>query len=141
MRESSLVPRVQNNEPASSPRAEYDGHNFIMFKWICTNTPQSLVLTSRTYLRDLLEVDPKYRLGSRGKRGGSRDVMSHPWFTGVDWKSIAKVQLRLSFVSLPAPEIPHRIPHHVCIQTNFQYSTHRRRRDSDKEPIREFPRF
>jgi protein kinase A len=41
---------------------------------------------ARSLVKKLLEPNPARRYGSL--RGGAKDVMSHRFFTGVDWKAV-----------------------------------------------------
>ena len=53
---------------------------------------------AKDLIRRLLTADRSRRLGNL--RGGARDVMSHRWFTGVDWGTLERR-------AIGAPIIPH----------------------------------
>jgi hypothetical protein len=47
-------------------------------------------------LSQLLRKDPKYRLGG-GERDG-QEIMEHPFFYNIDWKSLYNREIRPPFV-------------------------------------------
>lgn len=53
---------------------------------------------AKDLIRRLLNADRSRRLGNL--RGGALDVINHRWFTGVDWMTLERRQIR-------APIIPH----------------------------------
>ncbi|XAO24319.1 hypothetical protein I312_103117 [Cryptococcus bacillisporus CA1280] len=46
---------------------------------------------AKDLIRGLLTADRSKRLGNL--RGGAKDVMGHPWFAGVDWKSLERKEI------------------------------------------------
>lgn len=56
--------------------------------------PAYLSANARSILQALLERDPRLRLGSA--RGAS-ELKSHPFFAGVDWKALEKMQVEAPF--------------------------------------------
>lgn len=56
-------------------------------------------------IRGLLTADRSKRLGNL--RGGAKDVMGHPWFAGVDWKSLERKEIG-------APIVPRVASMGVC---------------------------
>jgi len=59
--------------------------------------PAQLSSMARDFIDRLLCVDPSRRLGCL--KGGSKDVRTHPWFTGLDFKALEAKQH-------PAPYVP-----------------------------------
>lgn len=51
---------------------------------------------TKDLIRRLLTPDRSKRLGNL--RGGAMDVMMHPWFSGVDWRSLEKRQIRAPII-------------------------------------------
>ncbi|OWZ29198.1 protein kinase A [Cryptococcus neoformans AD2-60a] len=46
---------------------------------------------AKDLIRGLLTADRSKRLGNL--RGGAKDVMGHPWFAGVDWRSLERKEI------------------------------------------------
>ncbi|ORY28135.1 kinase-like domain-containing protein [Naematelia encephala] len=51
---------------------------------------------AKDLIRGLLTADRTKRLGNL--RGGAKDVMSHPWFAGVDWGSLERKEISAPIV-------------------------------------------
>jgi len=82
--------------------------------------PVSISSITRDFIDKLLVVEASKRLGCL--RGGSLDVRSHPWFSGLDFK-------KLEAKKVPAPFVP-KIKSHKD-DSNFQYF--------EDDGIRNFP--
>ena len=58
--------------------------------------PPHIDSITKDLIRRLLTVDRSKRLGNL--RGGAMDVMMHPWFSGVDWGSLERRQIRAPII-------------------------------------------
>lgn len=58
--------------------------------------PPHIDSLTKDLIRRLLTVDRSKRLGNL--RGGAMDVMMHPWFSGVDWGSLERRQIRAPII-------------------------------------------
>ncbi|GAA5963531.1 hypothetical protein JCM8115_003400 [Rhodotorula mucilaginosa] len=57
---------------------------------------------AKNLIRRLLTADLTQRLGNL--RNGARDVMSHPWFEGVDWAAVERKEIRAPII--PVTNMP-----------------------------------
>ncbi|KIJ37715.1 hypothetical protein M422DRAFT_33611 [Sphaerobolus stellatus SS14] len=79
----------------------FDDHAYGIYEKILRGRirwPPDIDPLSRELVRGFLHPDRSKRLGNL--IGGSEDVLSHPWFRGVDWAAVERREIR-------APLIPH----------------------------------
>ncbi|KAK1922063.1 camp-dependent protein kinase A catalytic subunit [Papiliotrema laurentii] len=72
----------------------FDDHPLGIYEKILRNEiafPAHIDPYAKDLIRGLLTADRTKRLGNL--RGGAKDVMSHPWFAGVDWGSLERKEI------------------------------------------------
>lgn len=72
----------------------FDDHPLGIYEKILKNEvffPGHIDPYAKSLIRGLLTADRSKRLGNL--RGGAKDVMSHAWFTGVDWGSLERKEI------------------------------------------------
>ncbi|BEI97919.1 hypothetical protein CcaverHIS631_0302180 [Cutaneotrichosporon cavernicola] len=72
----------------------FDDHPLGIYEKILRNEvsfPSHIDPYAKDLIRNLLAADRTKRLGNL--RGGARDVMSHPWFQGVDWGALERKEI------------------------------------------------
>jgi protein kinase A len=96
----------------------FDDHTLGIYEKILRNEvafPSHVDPYAKDLIRGLLTADRSKRLGNL--RGGSRDVLSHPWFAGVDWGSLERKEIgapiipRVSNMGMSFNCDPHIFPH------------------------------
>jgi serine/threonine protein kinase len=79
----------------------YDDNAFGIYEKILQgkiNWPSHVDPLSRDLIRAFLHPDRSKRLGNL--IGGSDDVLTHPWFRGVDWGALERCEIRVSLACL-----------------------------------------
>lgn len=75
-------------------------------------------------ITQLLQKDPKNRLGTKGKK----DVMNHPWFKDINWKKLYRKEIKSPFV----PEIKEKtIKSHILSGIGPLLGFNKKRRDEE----------
>jgi len=62
--------------------------------------PKEMDRLSKELIRAFLHPDRTKRLGNL--IGGSKDVLDHPWFSGVDWDALERKEIRVGSSSFPS---------------------------------------
>ncbi len=99
-------------------------HTFEIFEKILSakvDMPAYFHPEAKDLIEKLLVVDVAKRLGgTRG--GGAEEVMSHPWFAGIDWDALHKRQLRAPIN--PGITGEGTLTHHTHTHTHTRTHTH-----------------
>ena len=77
----------------------YDEDQDTLFQQIlnrCVEIPQSFSGAQRSIIEELLEKNPKKRLGCK-ESSGEKEINSHPFFASINWAELAEGRMKPPF--------------------------------------------